>query len=281
MTSHHITLKSGITLRYLEFEGEGETILLTHGLTANAHTFDGVIAAGLSPAYRVISVNLRGRGLSDKPETDYQMRDHVQDIIELMDTLGLEKVALGGHSFGAFLTMYLAAHHPERVSKAILLDAAARLHPDTPKLLGPTLSRLSQTFPSFEDYLNQIKGFPFLKNAWNEHMTSYYRADVRELASGEVTPRAKATHIEQALKGPLEIEWLELLEKIQHPTLFLHALGGYGGVGAPPLIPLEMAQETAETLSSCTYKQITGNHQTMLYGQGAEEVVSAIRAFVS
>lgn len=281
MKEHTAKLKSGLHLHYLEFSGEGETILLTHGLTANAHAFDGVIAAGLSPKYHVISVDLRGRGLSDKPETGYHMRDHVHDILELMDVLGLEKVVLGGHSFGAFLTMYLAAHFPERVSKAILLDAAARLHPDTPKLLGPALSRLSQTFPSFEDYLKQIKTFPFLENAWDEQMTSYYRADVKDLPSGEVTPRAHAAHIEQALKGPLDIEWLDLLKKMSHPTLFLHALGGYGGEGAPPLIPEAMAQETAEALPDCTYKQVTGNHQTMLYGQGAAEIVAAIRAFLS
>lgn len=280
MKSNHVTLKSGIKLHYLEFAGKGDTILLTHGLTANARAFDGVMAAGLAPDYHVISVDLRGRGLSDKPETGYHMSDHVRDIVELMDALGLEKVVLGGHSFGAFLTMYLTAHHPERVKKVILLDAAARLHPDTPKLLKPALGRLSQKFSSFEAYIDQIKTFPYLKNAWDEQMTTYFRADVKDLPTGEVTPRAHAEHIEQALEGPLGIEWLDLLKKIPHSALFLHALGGYGDENAPPLIPEEMAQETAQTLSDCTYRQITGNHQTMLYGQGAKEIVAAIRAFV-
>ena len=58
---NHFIQTNGIRLHYLQ-RGHGPTIILMHGLTANAHAFDGVIAADLSASFNVISVDLRGRG---------------------------------------------------------------------------------------------------------------------------------------------------------------------------------------------------------------------------
>ena len=145
-----------INLHYLDSESVGQTVILMHGLTANAHAFDGLLKEGLGKKYRIISVDLRGRGESDKPTEGYTMKDHAQDILGLMDVLGLEKCTVGGHSFGALLTFYKAFHHAERIEKMLLLDAAARLHPQTKEMLIPALSRIGQTYPSFDAYLEKL-----------------------------------------------------------------------------------------------------------------------------
>ena len=98
---------NGIRLHYLEHGGDGPTLILTHGLTANAHSFDGLIGAGLATGIRVLSVDLRGRGESDKPESGYTMADHAADMLGMFDTLDIDSVILGGHSFGGLLTYYL------------------------------------------------------------------------------------------------------------------------------------------------------------------------------
>ena len=82
---------NNIKLHYLEFEGNGPAIIFMHGLSANAHAFDGLIAAGLSPTFHIMSVDLRGRGESDAPVTGYTMKEHAEDIIGLMDAFKLEK----------------------------------------------------------------------------------------------------------------------------------------------------------------------------------------------
>src|ERR1700761_9565110 len=87
-----------INLHYIEYPSDGPTILIMHGLTANAHAFDGLVAAGLSPAFRIISPDLRGRGLSDHPAFRYSIEDHARDIIGLLNHLQLKKVILAGHS---------------------------------------------------------------------------------------------------------------------------------------------------------------------------------------
>lgn len=269
---------NNINLHYLEFEGEKPTLLLMHGLTANAHAFDGLIKAGLSPAFHVISVDLRGRGESEQPATGYTMAAHAKDIIGLLETLQLNKIIMMGHSFGGFLALYIAKFYPDKVDKIILLDAAARMHPKTTEMLGPSMQRLGKTFPSFENYLQKIKSAPYL-TFWDDAMLSYYKADVKENANGTVTciPQPEAI-MECITKGSLGEPWTDYLPTIQQETLLINAPGIY--TMNAPLLPEENAMETVNMLPNCIYTKVSGNHQTMLYGEGAKEIVDTVKHFL-
>ena len=277
MSSHFIDT-NGIRLHYLHFQGKGPTILLMHGLTANAHAFDGLMKAGLSPAFNVLSVDLRGRGQSDQPAEGYSLEDHGKDILGLLDALGLSDVIMGGHSYGALLTLYLAAHHPERISKMILLDAAARMHPNTKEMLGPALSRLGQRFDSFDAYLKKVKAAPYL-DFWDEQMESYYRADVEFFEDGSVMPIPKPDHMVQAVNGVLAYPIVDDLKDIKKSALLVNGPGVYTMDAA--LLPEENARETVAMMQHCLYVKVPGNHQTMLYGKGAIAIKEAIFSFLS
>ena len=120
----------GLRMRYIEWPGADPTIVLLHGLSANANEF-AALGSALSPRYRVLAPDLRGRGGTDKPASGYTMADHAADVVALLDTLGIDRVVLGGHSFGGFLAIYLAVHHPERVtrlgSRSICRSARVRI----------------------------------------------------------------------------------------------------------------------------------------------------------
>ncbi|MEO1652218.1 MAG: alpha/beta hydrolase [Bacteroidota bacterium] len=272
---------NGIRLHFLEFEGNAPRILFTHGLTANAHCFDGLLGAGLKDFSHFISVDLRGRGLSDKPDQGYTMADHAQDIVGLMDALDIQKIVLGGHSFGALLSLYMASHYPNRVDKLILIDAAAQMHPDTRELLKPTLGRLGQEVDSFEAYIEKVKGLPFLENAWDEAMLSFYQADLEALENGKYLPRPQAAHMGLAVEGALGEPWLDYIKGVSQPSILLNATGAYGAEGTPPLLPKELALETVNMMQNCQYFEIRGNHQTMLYGPGAQDIMAAINDFLA
>ncbi|MEO6733645.1 MAG: alpha/beta hydrolase [Ferruginibacter sp.] len=275
----HFTNTNSIRLHYLEFDGELPVIILMHGLTANAHAFDGLIAAGLSPAFNIISVDLRGRGQSDAPDVGYTMQEHAADIIGLMDALQIEKAIFAGHSFGGFLAVYLAAFYPTRVDKLILMDAAANMHPSTKEMLGPALGRLGQAFSSFDAYLQKVKAAPYL-TFWDRHMESYYRADTKEHADGTVTCIPQPAHMMEAVvKGSLGEPWTTYLHNIDHLSILINAPGIYN-MGAA-LLPEENAMETVEMMKNCIYAKVPGNHQTMLYGEGAKEIVSIIKHFLN
>ena len=273
---NHFIETNGIRLHYLHHRGDEPTIILMHGLTANAHAFDGLVQAGLSPLFNVLSIDLRGRGESDQPE-GYTLAEHAQDILGVLDHLGIQKAILGGHSFGALLTLYMANYFPERIEKLLLLDAAARMHENTKEMLGPSLSRLGQTYPSFEYYIQKVKSAPYL-DFWDEAMLSYYRADVHENSDGSVIPVPNPAHMVAAVTGVLAEPMVEYIKTVQQPTLLINGPGVYT-MGAA-LLPKENAVETVRMMKDCTYVEVPGNHQTMLYGEGAKAIVAAIKQFI-
>ena len=273
----------GIRLHYLEHAGDGPTLLLMPGLTANAHSFDGLIAAGLSPALHVLALDLRGRGLSDKPEVGYSMADHAADVLGLLDALAIESVALGGHSFGGLLTLYLAAHHPERVERLVVIDAGAELHPRAAELVGPSVARLGRTWASWEEFQGEMRALPFWRGYWDDAVKGYYRADVEETGvEGEagVRPRSSLAAIGEAIHKGLGEDWWAHMQRITQPAILLNATDEYGPPGAPPLLPTELAQKTVDALPDCRYVHVPGNHMTMLFGEGARVMTAAIVDFV-
>jgi pimeloyl-ACP methyl ester carboxylesterase len=272
---------NGIRLHYLDYQGTGPTLLLMPGLTANAHSFDGLVAKGLAAAVRLLAVDLRGRGLSDKPETGYTLAEHATDIIGLLDQLGLDKVILGGHSYGGLLGMYMADRYPERVEKLLVIDAAAEMHPDTRRLIQPAIERLGKPVSSWQTYLAAVKVMPFFYHWWDPLIERYFQADVEARPDGTVISRSKPEAIVEAVEYVLAEAWQDKLPQITQPTLLLNATGAYGLPGAPPLLPREQAIATVEKLSRGRYAEVTGNHITMLYGEGAQQIVKEIVKFIA
>jgi pimeloyl-ACP methyl ester carboxylesterase len=271
------TTINGLRLHYLTFSGNGPVLLLLHGLSANAHAFDGLIAAGLDKIATIITVDLRGRGQSDKPDTGYSMAEQAQDIVAILDQLQIPEVVLGGHSYGAFLTFYIAANYPDRVSRMILMDGAAQLHENAQAMLMPTISRLGQTYPSFEDYISHIREAAYT-TYWDDYMLDYYRADVITHPDGSVTPLSHPSHITEAGLKLLEVPWLELIPKTSQPALLFNALQPY--TMDVPLLPAANAQMAAHLIHNCRYVPIDGNHQNMLYGAGAKQIVQELIVFL-
>ena len=278
MMTENFIYTNGICLHYLHYKGDGPTVILLHGLTANAHAFDGLIAAGLAPAYNVVSVDLRGRGKSDQPPKGYSLAEHAKDIIGLLEHLKVEKAIIGGHSFGALLTFYMARYYSERIEKMIIMDAAVRMHEKTKEMLGPALSRLGQVFPSFGDYLDKVKQAPYL-DFWDEQMLPYYQADIQVNKDGTVSCIPRLEHMLEAVSGVLAEPTGEYIQHAIQPTILINGPGIYT-LGAA-LLPKENALETVRMMKDCTYEEVPGNHQTMLYGKGAQAIVRAITNFLS
>lgn len=276
----HFRHINNIVLHYLDHKGKGPTILLLPGLTANANEFDGLIKAGLSPRFRVLALDLRGRGQTEKPATGYTMADHAADVLGLLELLGLQQVIMGGHSFGALLTLYIAAHYPERIRKMIIIDGAAKLHPRVRELIQPSLNRMGRVFASWDEYINTIKQNPAFHGWWDPTIESYYRADVQTNADGTVQSRLYREGILEATDKALEEPYDEYVSRIDKPAILLNALGAYGPVGTPPVLPYEQAQETVQAIKNCRYVEIPGNHITMLFGNSAKIVVDTITQFV-
>lgn len=113
----------GIKIFY-KIYGEGKPMILAHGWGANTESnweFTGWINK-LKPYRKVISIDVRGHGKSEKPHESfvYSYSALSNDVIAVMDHLGIEKADFMGYSMGAFMGAYLLGQHSERFSSMIL-----------------------------------------------------------------------------------------------------------------------------------------------------------------
>ena len=290
MTGHFVEL-GGIKIHYLDHPGGEPALVLLPGLSATAPIFEDLIAAGLSPRFRAVAVDLRGRGESDgppagfdpaAPAANYTMAEHAADVVGLLDALGLRRVVLVGHSFGGMLALYLAAHHPQQFPRIVVLDAAiAVATPATRDLLRPMLARLGVEVPSWDAYLAAVRQLPYLRDRWQPGLERYFRNYVRIGPDGKVRQLVKPEAILAAMEGILIEDWEEIVAAIHQPVLLINAIDPYGPAGSEPFLPREQALATVEALKSCSCLAVAGNHITMIFGHNALAVTAAICIFAS
>ncbi len=270
---------ANLDIHCLDTGGNKEPLILCHGLTANAYCFSGYLEAGLAEHFRVVAVDLRGRGLSGKPENAYSMDDHMKDLIAVTNHFGWESAIIGGHSFGALLSIYTSYFHPELFKAMILIDAAAHMHPNSREMVTPAMDRLEKVWPSEQAFLNEMKRANYLDGTWSDALSTYFKADISKRVDGTVTTQSKLNHIIQAVDSlNLGDQWLTYISSSKQPTLLINSIGPYQN--GDPLLPEELAKETVSAMKHCTYVQVPGNHITMMFGQGAVDSVAAITTFI-
>ena len=106
----------------------GAPVVLVHGLGGRSEDWRNLAPYLVRTGFRVYMPDLPGFGSSEKPaDFSYSIPDQSNTVLGFMDALGLRQVDLGGWSMGGWIAQYLAANHPERVSKLMLFDSAGIL----------------------------------------------------------------------------------------------------------------------------------------------------------
>ncbi|MFP4088602.1 MAG: alpha/beta fold hydrolase, partial [Desulfobacteraceae bacterium] len=267
-------------IQLAEWEGQGRPVFCVHGITANCRCWD-VMADALSPTHRVLAMDLRGRGLSDKPDTGYSIAHHINDIRAVLDDLGLDKVALMGHSLGAFISLVFGATFPERVDRIILVDGGGKLSKEQMdkvfKGIKPSLDRLGQVFPSFEEYITMMKQAPFL-HPWSEAFDTYYQYEVEEVAGG-IRPRSRPEHIQEEAQNLGKVDVSEFYGKIQAPTLILRATDGLLA-DDDILLPEPVVERMLQEIPDARLQTIEGVNHYMIVFQSNETRDQALLDFL-
>ena len=133
-------VRDGVRLAYVEAgpggRPGGPPILLVHGMMCN-HTHMLGLMHHLAGRHRVVAVDLRGHGDSDKPEADYFDPVFHDDLEFLCRELGLERPVGIGHSFGGSTQLHLAAARPHVLGGLVLLDSGVRSAAAKKAELGP------------------------------------------------------------------------------------------------------------------------------------------------
>ncbi len=112
---------AGARVRYVD-RGQGSPVVLIHGFASSLETWDTVLPA-LARDHRVLALDLKGFGWTDRPEGDYSPEAQARLVLALLDARGVERTAVVAHSFGAAVALALARLAPERVTRLALYDA--------------------------------------------------------------------------------------------------------------------------------------------------------------
>ena len=216
-----------LEVRYLEWIPAGESlptqILALHGLASSANWYER-LAARLSRQYRVFAPDQRGHGQTTQASTGYDWQTLASDAIHFLDHLGLEQVAVLGHSWGGNVAINVAAKFPERVSKLVMIDGGfldGHLLPDASWELFRDRFAPRNVSGTRQDFLARLS--EQLGDCWGEDLERIVQTMVYEDSDGQIQDILRPANHAQVL----EAMWGEppsvTLPNIQCPTLIVPA----------------------------------------------------------
>lgn len=206
---------------------EGDEVLVcVHSLITNSHDFD-FIAQGISKDFRIIAIDMPGRGDSDWFEDDklYNYDVYVADFLTLLEALGIEKFHFLGISMGGITGMILASKYPEKFKSLILNDIG-------PHIPGPALAKIRKYVGMKVPMLGEgsarktlqkvFKYFGIVEEYHWDHMLKY---NTRKGPMGflflNYDPKI-STNFVVDMENPQDVTFWDIWEKIEVPTLLIH-----------------------------------------------------------
>ena len=105
---------------------EGHPLVFLNSLGSDFRIWEEVVPHFLD-RFRVVLYDMRGHGLSDAPSAPYAMDDHANDLLALLDALGIKEAAIVGLSVGGMAAQHVAVRAPERVRALVLCGTAAKI----------------------------------------------------------------------------------------------------------------------------------------------------------
>jgi 2-hydroxymuconate-semialdehyde hydrolase len=170
-------IAAGLKTNYIE-EGSGSPIILLHGSGPGVTGYANwrLTIPVLAKKFRVIAPDIAGFGYTErKPGAEYNLDLWVRHLIGFMDALGIEKAGFVGNSFGGGLALALAARHPNRVDRFVLMGSAG-----TEFQLTPGLDAVWGYEPSVEGMRGLVHSFAYdTAFITDDLVRSRYEASIR------------------------------------------------------------------------------------------------------
>jgi pimeloyl-ACP methyl ester carboxylesterase len=229
---------TGVALRTVRWGNPAETsavpLVLIHGLASNALLWEGAALEFAALGHAVVAVDLRGHGLSEKPDDGYDMQTVTNDVAGVLRVLasqGYERPVVAGQSWGGNVVIELALTHPELVRGVVAVDGgflelqehlpqweecSVALRP--PNLLGTPVARM--------------RGYMESAHAdWPKTGIDGSMANFEQLPDGTIRPWLTLERHLMVLRGLWEHKPTHIYKDITVPVMFVPAEGP-GGVFA-------------------------------------------------
>ena len=253
--------REGVTIHY-EDEGSGLPVVLIHGHTLDRRVWEPVMPGLLAGGLRVIRPDLRGHGLSSRPDFGYRVSDHVADILAVLDAAAVESAMVVGFSIGGAVALEMALTHADRVTGLVLMAPVMPDRPFDPEFMDnlKQVARAARTEGIAAAMAGPWAASPLLT-------ASMTKAEVREAAENITRDFPGAEYL-ATQRDAVERSWKvpDRLSEIDQPTTVIvgalemtgfrafadEAVGGIPGAtlevipGCGHLIPLEEPESTTE-----------------------------------
>ncbi|EKQ54495.1 MAG: putative hydrolase or acyltransferase of alpha/beta superfamily [Methanobacterium sp. Maddingley MBC34] len=204
-------LPGNLNLHYLEL-GEGNPVMLIHGMGSDHTVWDGLIPL-LKENYQVIAMDLRGHGHSSKTPGPYSMELFAEDIYLFLKSLNIEQAHFMGHSMGGVILQELAVRYPERFQSLTLISSFAYIDPPLKEILI-NLKKIiiEKGYKAFFDACLELTNTPeFIKE--NRELFSKIRDENARVCS--------VSSIVDTIDACLDVNIRDSIRDIRTPTLVI------------------------------------------------------------
>ncbi len=193
-----------------------------HGLASSAHWYD-LVAPRLREQYRIIAPDQRGHGQTTQASDGYDWQTLSGDVIGLMDHLGLARVAVFGHSWGAGVALNVAARFPDRIAALGLIDGGfsritGRSSSWEEVRAGVTPRDVSGTR---EEFLGRLR--TQLSFCWNDQVERIVQTMVYEDGDGQIQDILRPENHLQVMRAMWQEPASDAYAKISCPTAIIPA----------------------------------------------------------
>lgn len=247
---------SNVDLFYYDTKEEKPVMICLHGMYGRAETWSDFISH-YADKYRVIAPDLRGHGRSSKPDGYYTFDEMGEDVVELMNRLGIKQAILVGHSMGGGIAGYIASRYPDKVQAAAILDKTAK----GLKRHIPVLSSQVNEYDAFTKEWNEVfdtrkEALECIKRASGSELETEYF--VNSLYEDETGYRFLFSKQALAAYRANEYDWMDLLPQISCKTLLIKS-AGEGSVTKQDFLDMEACLK-----DSIVYIMSNTNHNVHL-----------------
>ncbi|MCC7105062.1 MAG: alpha/beta hydrolase [Chloroflexi bacterium] len=204
-----------------DWGGRGQPIVLLHGLASSSYIWD-LMAPLLVERFRVVALDQRGHGRSERPDHDFGFATYVDDLTRTLDSLGFEQAVVVGHSWGGNVATQFAADRPDRTAGAVLVDGGFLELSARP---GWTWERVEQDLAppvldglTWEGFVARVRNGD-LGGVWSPRVEQASRGHFEQLSDGTIRPWLRRPHHMRILRAMWEQRPSQLWERIEAPVL--------------------------------------------------------------
>jgi pimeloyl-ACP methyl ester carboxylesterase len=261
---------NGLNLHYLDWgNASAQSMLLLHGFTSHAHTWD-LFAPTLCSTYHVVALDQRGHGDSDWAPV-YHPDLAVEDIVGVVDQLGLHRMVLIGHSMGGGNALHYTAAHPSEVVKLVVVDIGPETAPGGRERINAGIQQQDE-FDSEEQAVQQARlAAPGADVAWLERIRIRTLQNLKQLPNGKWTWKW-----DKALRDPAKPrawrspeEGWTAARTVTCPTLLVRGADS-------DILAADTAEQMVREMPNCTLVTVAGAGHS-IPNQRPAEFESAVR----